>query len=51
MRRRSSVGATVQMEVQAKVDANHPDGMVDTSEERIYGATLEQEEHGRGGGG
>jgi len=27
-----------------KVDANHPDGMVDTSEERIYGATLEQEE-------
>jgi len=36
--------ATVQMEVQAKVDANHPDGMVDTGEERIYGATLEQEE-------
>src|SRR6056297_2795360 len=36
--------ATVQMEVQAKVDANHPDGMVDTSQERIYGATLEQEE-------
>lgn len=36
--------ATVQMEVQAKVDANHPDGMVNTSEERIYGATLEQEE-------
>jgi hypothetical protein len=36
--------ATVQMEVQAKVDANHPDGMVDTSAERIYGATLEQEE-------
>ena len=36
--------ATVQMEVQAKVDANHPDGMVDTSDERIYGATLEQEE-------
>jgi len=32
------------MEVQAKVDANHPDGMVDTSDERIYGATLEQEE-------
>ena len=29
--------ATVQMEVQAKVDANHPDGMVDTSDERIYG--------------
>jgi len=36
--------ATVQMEVQAKVDANHPDGMVDTSKERIHGATLEQEE-------
>jgi ssDNA-binding replication factor A large subunit len=36
--------ATVQMEVQAKVDANHPDGMVDTSDERIYGVTLEQEE-------
>jgi len=36
--------ATVQMEVQAKVDANHPDGMVHTSDERIYGATLEQEE-------
>jgi len=36
--------ATVQMEVQAKVDANHPDGMVNTNEERIYGATLEQEE-------
>ncbi|EMA06957.1 OB-fold nucleic acid binding domain-containing protein [Haloferax denitrificans] len=36
--------ATVQMEVQAKFDANHPDGMVDTSDERIYGATLEQKE-------
>ncbi|MDS0300962.1 DNA-binding protein [Halogeometricum sp. S1BR25-6] len=36
--------ATVQMETQAKVDANHPDGMVETSDERIYGATLEQEE-------
>jgi hypothetical protein len=35
---------TVQMEIQAKVDANHPDGMVDTSDERIYGVTLEQEE-------
>ena len=32
------------MEVQAKVDANHPDGMVDTSQDRIYGATLAQEE-------
>jgi hypothetical protein len=40
--------ATVQMEVRAKVDANHPDGIVDTSEERIYGATLEQEERIRG---
>ncbi|MFC6614945.1 SOSS complex subunit B family protein [Halopenitus salinus] len=36
--------ATVQMEVQAKVDANHPDGMVDTSQERIHGVTLKQEE-------
>ena len=36
--------ATVQMEVQAKVDANHPEGMVDTGQERIYGATLAQEE-------
>jgi hypothetical protein len=40
--------ATVQMEVQAKVDFNHPDGVVDTSDERIYGATLEQEERIRG---
>lgn len=36
--------ATVQMEVQAKVDANHPEGLVDTTQERIYGATLAQEE-------
>jgi ssDNA-binding replication factor A large subunit len=36
--------ATVQMEVQAKVDANHPEGIVDTSQERIYGVTLAQEE-------
>ena len=36
--------ATVQMEIQAKVDANHPEGIVDTSEERIYGVTLAQEE-------
>ncbi|OVE82977.1 DNA-binding protein [Natronolimnobius baerhuensis] len=36
--------ATVEMEIQAKVDANHPDGIADTSEERIYGATLAQEE-------
>ncbi|ELY46955.1 hypothetical protein [Natronorubrum bangense] len=36
--------ATVEMEIQAKVDANHPDGIVDTSEDRIYGVTLAQEE-------
>ena len=36
--------ATVQMEVQAKVDANHPDGIVSTGDERIEGVTLEQEE-------
>ncbi|MFB1066255.1 DNA-binding protein [Natrinema sp. H-ect4] len=36
--------ATVEQEVQAKVDANHPDGIVDTNDDRIHGATLEQEE-------
>jgi hypothetical protein len=36
--------ATVQMEVQVKVDANHPEGVVDTSQEQIYGVTLAQEE-------
>ncbi|ELY63572.1 hypothetical protein C489_18526 [Natrinema versiforme JCM 10478] len=36
--------ATVKQEVQAKVDANHPDGIVDTNDEQIHGATLEQEE-------
>jgi len=36
--------ATVEMEIQAKVDANHPDGIVDTNEDRIYGVTLAQEE-------
>ncbi|WP_394341766.1 hypothetical protein [Natronorubrum halophilum] len=36
--------ATVEMEIQAKVDANHPDGIVDTNDNRIYGATLAQEE-------
>ncbi|WP_135827084.1 DNA-binding protein [Halorussus ruber] len=36
--------ATVKQETQAKVDANHPDGIVETDEERIQGATLEQEE-------
>jgi ssDNA-binding replication factor A large subunit len=34
----------VEQETQAKVDANHPDGIADTSEERIHGVTLEQEE-------
>jgi hypothetical protein len=34
----------VEQETQAKVDANHPDGIADTSEGRIHGATLEQEE-------
>lgn len=32
------------MDIQAKVDANHPDGIVNTSEDRIYGVTLAQEE-------
>ena len=41
---RPEMRPSVEQEIQAKVDANHPDGMVDTSEERIYGATLEQEE-------
>ena len=36
--------ATVDEEIQAKVDANHPDGIADTSEDRIHGVTLEQEE-------
>jgi ssDNA-binding replication factor A large subunit len=36
--------ATVEEETQAKVDANHPDGIADTSEDRIHGVTLEQEE-------
>ncbi|UPV75227.1 OB-fold nucleic acid binding domain-containing protein [Halorussus limi] len=36
--------ATVQMETQAKVDGNHPEGIVETSDERIEGVTLEQEE-------
>ena len=35
--------AGVQMEVQAKVDGNYPDEMVDTIDERIYGTTIEQE--------
>ena len=36
--------ATAEEETQAKVDANHPDGIADTSEDRIHGVTLEQEE-------
>ncbi|WP_435182173.1 DNA-binding protein [Halorussus sp. AFM4] len=36
--------ATVEQETQAKVDANHPDGIKETSKERIQGVTLEQEE-------
>ena len=36
--------ATVEQETQAKVDANHPDGIANTSEGRIHGVTLEQEE-------
>lgn len=36
--------ATVQEETQAKVDANHPDGITDASQERIPGVTLAQEE-------
>ncbi|TKX72437.1 SOSS complex subunit B family protein [Halorubrum sp. GN11GM_10-3_MGM] len=40
--------ATVEEETQAKVDANHPDGIADTSEDRIHGVTLEQEERIRG---
>jgi ssDNA-binding replication factor A large subunit len=36
--------ATVEQATQAKVDANHPDGIADTSTERIHGVTLEQEE-------
>ncbi len=36
--------ATVKQEIQAKVDTNHPDGIAETSTERIHGVTLEQEE-------
>jgi len=36
--------AAVEQETQAKVDANHPDGIADTSADRIHGVTLEQEE-------
>jgi hypothetical protein len=40
--------ATVEQETQAKVDANHPDGIADTSADRIPGVTLEQEERIQG---
>ena len=40
----SEFEAAVEQETQAKVDANHPDGIADTSEDRIHGVTLEQEE-------
>ncbi|WP_251331466.1 DNA-binding protein [Haloplanus pelagicus] len=36
--------AAVEQETQAKVDANHPEGIADTSKDRIHGVTLEQEE-------
>ncbi|GAA0291391.1 DNA-binding protein [Halarchaeum salinum] len=36
--------ATVKEETQAKVDANHPDGIADANQERIPGVTLAQEE-------
>ncbi len=36
--------ATVEMEIQAKVDANHPDVRINEQSDRIYGKTLEQEE-------
>ena len=35
---------TVDMEVQAKVDANHPDGIAQEADDHIYGVTLAQEE-------
>jgi ssDNA-binding replication factor A large subunit len=36
--------ATVQMEVQAKVDSNHPDARVEAGPDHLFGKTLEQEE-------
>ncbi|RLM62815.1 SOSS complex subunit B family protein [Halorubrum sp. Atlit-26R] len=36
--------ATVQMEVQAKVDSNHPDARVEEGPDHMFGKTLEQEE-------
>ncbi|WP_232700839.1 DNA-binding protein [Halobacterium wangiae] len=40
--------ATVELEIQAKVAANHSDGLISTRGERIRGATLEEEERIRG---
>jgi len=36
--------ATVDMEVQAKVDSNHPDARVEEGPDHLFGKTLEQEE-------
>ena len=36
--------ATVDMEVQAKVDSNHPDARIEEGPDHLYGKTLEQEE-------
>jgi hypothetical protein len=36
--------ATVDMEVQAKVDSNHPDARVEAEPDHLFGKTLEQEE-------
>ena len=35
---------SVQMEVQAKVDSNHPDARLEAGPDHIYGKTLVQEE-------
>jgi len=39
---------SVQMEIQAKVDANHPDGRLEAGPDHIYGTTLVQEERIQG---
>ncbi|SFT09184.1 DNA-binding protein [Halostagnicola kamekurae] len=36
--------ATVEMEIQAKVDANHPDGIANTCDGRMHGVSLQHEE-------
>ncbi|WP_254544988.1 DNA-binding protein [Halomarina pelagica] len=36
--------ATVEMEIQAKVDSNHPDARIEEGPDHLYGKTLEQEE-------